>query len=208
MKKDAQKLVAQAAARFMVDGLESEYLGAKERAVLMLGLGSQTRLPSNRKVRECIALLTREELGESEVQRRLRQMRLIAEEIMMALSDFDPFLIGSTLSGDIHTTSDVDLHAYCDSSEEIRQHLLEWGFEDVEEEFVENRKGQFVHLRWVERDFPVEVTIYPLCEREVTPYSSVTGKPMKRADLAGLRRLLASTKAAQNQSSEFDINTP
>jgi hypothetical protein len=27
----------------MVDGLESEYLGAKERAVLMLGLGSQTR---------------------------------------------------------------------------------------------------------------------------------------------------------------------
>jgi hypothetical protein len=192
MKKDAQKLVAQAAARFMVDGLESEYLGAKERAVLMLGLGSQTRLPSNRKVRECIALLTRDELGATEVDRRLREMRLIAEEIMMAITDFDPFLIGSTLSGDIHSTSDVDLHAYSDNPGEICDHLLEWGFEEVEEEYVENRKGKFVHLRWSERGYPVEITVYPLSWREITPYSSVTGKPMKRADLAGLRRLLAS----------------
>jgi hypothetical protein len=191
MKKDAQKLVAQAAARFMVDGLETEYLGAKERAVLMLGLGAQTRLPSNRSIREYIGLLTREELGSSEVDRRLKEMRLIAEEIMMAISDFDPFLIGSTLSGDIHTASDVDLHAYGDHSEEIMERLIEWGFEGVEEEFVENRKGRFVHLRWMERTYPVEVTIYPLSWRDLTPFSSVTGKPMKRTDLAGLRRLLS-----------------
>jgi hypothetical protein len=192
MKKDAQKLVAQAAAQFMVDGLESEYLGAKERAVLMLGLGSQTRLPSNRKIRECIALLTREELGGTEVDRRLKEMRLIAEEIMMALDEFDPFLIGSTLSGEIHTASDVDLHAYSDHSDLLKEHLIEWGFEGVEEEFVENRKGRFVHLRWMESGYPVEVTVYPLSWRELTPFSSVTGKPMKRADLAGLRRLLSS----------------
>ncbi len=190
MKKDAQKLVAQAAARFMVDGLESEYLGAKERAVLMLGLGSQTRLPSNRQIREYIGLLTREELGGSEVDRRLKEMRLIAEDIMMALADFDPFLIGSTLSGEIHSASDVDLHAYGDDSDQIKEHLLDWGFEGVEEEFVENRKGRFVHLRWLERGYPVEITVYPLSWRELTPYSSVTGKPMKRANLAGLRRLL------------------
>jgi hypothetical protein len=194
MKKDAQKLVAQAAARFMVDGLESEYLGAKERAILMLGLGSQTRLPSNRQVRECIAMLTRHELGGSEVERRLGEMRQIAEEIMMAIAPFDPFLIGSTLSGEIHTASDVDLHAYCDNSEEVKGHLIDWGFEDVEEEFVENRKGRFVHLRWMERGYPVEITIYPLSWREMTPYSSVTGKPMKRADLAGLRRLIGGSQ--------------
>jgi hypothetical protein len=200
MKKDAQKLVAQAAAQFMVDGLESEYLGAKERAVLMLGLGSQTRLPSNRQIREYIGLLTREELGSSEVDRRLKEMRLIAEEIMMALGDFDPFLIGSTLSGDIHTASDVDLHAYSDDSDLLKEHLIEWGFEGVEEEFVENRKGKFVHLRWLERGYPVEITVYPLSWRELTPYSSVTGKPMKRANLAGLRRLLSSHVSAQSNS--------
>jgi hypothetical protein len=198
MKKDAQKLVAQAAARFMVDGLESEYLRAKERAVLMLGLGSQTRLPSNRQIREFIGLLTREQLGGSEVDRRLREMRLIAEEVMMAIADFDPFLIGSTLAGDIHAASDVDLHAYSDDCEVLKEQLLDWGFEGVEEEFVENRKGRFVHLRWSERGYPVEITVYPLSWRELTPYSSVTGKPMKRADLAALRRLLS----ASGQSSE------
>jgi len=191
MKKDAQKLVARAAARFMVDGLESEYLGAKERAVLMLGLGSQVRLPSNRQIRECIALLTREELGGDELGRRLKEMRTIATEVMMALSDFDTFLIGSTLSGEIHSTSDVDLHVYCDQPATLVDVLDQWGFEDVEEEYVENRKGQFVHLRWTtESGYPVEITVYPLSWRELTPYSSVTGKPMKRAQLAQVRRLL------------------
>jgi len=192
MKKDAQKLVAEAAARFMVDGLESEYLAAKERAVQMLGLGSQTRLPSNRKIRECIALLTREQLGGTEVDRRLVEMRSIAGEIMIALADFDPFLIGSTLSGDIHATSDIDLHAYCDDSSQLQERLNEWDFENVEEEFVENRKGKFVHLRWVEKGYPVEVTVYPWSWRDLIPMSSVTGKPMRRVDAAQLRRLLAS----------------
>ncbi|MBS1998051.1 MAG: hypothetical protein JSS86_17130 [Cyanobacteria bacterium SZAS LIN-2] len=192
MKKDAQKLVARAAARFMVDGLESEYLGAKERAVAMLGLGAQCRLPSNKQIRECIAQLTRDDLGDNELSRRLREMREIACRVMTALDDFDPFLIGSTLSGEIHSASDIDLHAYCDQPAALVERLEEWDFEGVEEEYVENRKGQFVHLRWSEEGYPVEVTVYPVGWRDLVPMSSVTGKPMKRAALAQVRRLIGS----------------
>lgn len=192
MKKDAQKLVARAAARFMVDGLESEYLGAKERAVAMLGLGAQCRLPSNKQIRECIAQLTRDDLGDNELNRRLREMREIACRVMTALDDFDPFLIGSTLSGEIHSASDIDLHAYCDQPAALVERLEEWDFEGVEEEYVENRKGQFVHLRWSEEGYPVEVTVYPVGWRDLVPMSSVTGKPMKRAALAQVRRLIGS----------------
>ncbi|MBS2009360.1 MAG: hypothetical protein JST01_20060 [Cyanobacteria bacterium SZAS TMP-1] len=192
MKKDAQKLVARAAARFMVDGLESEYLGAKERAVAMLGLGAQCRLPSNKQIRECIAQLTRDDLGDNELNRRLREMREIACRVMTALDDFDPFLIGSTLSGEIHSASDIDLHAYCDQPVALVERLEEWDFEGVEEEYVENRKGQFVHLRWSEEGYPVEVTVYPVGWRDLVPMSSVTGKPMKRAALAQVRRLIGS----------------
>ncbi|MBS1989344.1 MAG: hypothetical protein JSS83_02440 [Cyanobacteria bacterium SZAS LIN-3] len=192
MKKDAQKLVARAAARFMVDGLESEYLGAKERAVAMLGLGAQCRLPSNKQIRECIAQLTRDDLGDNELNRRLREMREIACRVMTALNDFDPFLIGSTLSGEIHSASDIDLHAYCDQPAALVERLEEWDFEGVEEEYVENRKGQFVHLRWSEQGYPVEVTVYPVGWRDLVPVSSVTGKPMKRAALPQVRRLIGS----------------
>lgn len=190
MAKNAQRRVAEEAARFMVDGIETEYLQAKERAVLMLGLSSETRLPSNKAIKECITRLTRSKLGDEEVRRRLFEMRKIAEQIMLAIEDSDPFLIGSTLSGQIRDASDIDLHAYSDSYEELKDRLIEWGFQNVEEELVENLKGTFVHLRWHENEYPVEITVYPWSWRDLVLSSSVTGKPMKRADLGAVRHLL------------------
>lgn len=187
------RIAAFEAARLMVDGTESEYLHAKKRAVLKLG----SRLPSNRAIKECISLITRHELGDNAVDTRVREMRTIALEIMTALDDCDPFLIGSTLSGKIRRTSDIDLHAYSDDWESLKCRLLDIGYEDVEEELVENRKGTFVHLRWDEHGYPVEITIYPWATRDQILYSSVTGKPMKRADLKAVQALLRKTLEKQ-----------
>ncbi|MBA4077777.1 MAG: hypothetical protein C0508_22300 [Cyanobacteria bacterium PR.023] len=190
MRRHSQKRFAEEAARFMVEGTESEYLHAKERAMMMLGLSSQTRLPSNRKVRELVSKITKAELGEDEVARRVREMREIALEVMEIIEAFDPFLIGSTLSGEIRQTSDIDLHAYSDDFEEIKFLLADWGYTDIDEEVVQNMKGTFIHLKWLERGYPVEITIYSWAMRDVVQFSSITGKPMKRADIAGVRHLL------------------
>ncbi len=190
MAKNAQRRVAEEAARFMVDGTETEYLQAKERALLMLGLSDQTRMPTNKAVKEYISRLTRSKLGDDEVRRRVREMREIAEQIMAVIKDCDPFLIGSTLTGQIRETSDIDLHAYSDNHEETMTLLSERGYEDVEAELVENLKGTFVHLRWEESSYPVEITIYPWSWRDIVLNDSVTGKPMKRSDIAGVRHLL------------------
>jgi predicted nucleotidyltransferase len=190
MSKRAKKRFALEAARFMVDGGEAEYLQAKERAMLMLGLSNQSRLPSNRKIRDCISFITRSDLGVDEVQRRLFQMRTIAEGIMTVIEYCDPYLIGSTLSGKIRNTSDIDLHAYSDAFQEIKEDLISAGYEDVDEEIVENQKGHFVHLKWIESQIPVEITVYPWSWRDVVMKSSVTGSAMKRADLNAVRQLL------------------
>jgi hypothetical protein len=190
MKKLSTRRVAEEAARLMVDGTETEYLQAKERAVMMLGLSETIRLPSNRQIKDCIESLTRAQLGADELKRRLREMREIAEEIMTVIADCDPFLIGSTLSGQIRESSDIDIHAYSDDGSALMSQLATFGYQGVEEELVENRKGTFVHLRWHERNYPVEVTVYPWSWRDVVPYSSVTGKPMKRADLEAVRGLI------------------
>ncbi len=118
-------------------------------------------------------------------------MRTIAAEIMELIDHCDPFLIGSTLSGKVRTGSDIDLHAYSEDFNEIKDLLATHGYEDVEEEEVLNRKGEFVHLRWIEDGYPVEITVYPWSERDVVPYSSVTNRPMKRAPLPKVRSLLA-----------------
>lgn len=177
----------------MVEGTETEYLQAKERALMMLGISDMSRLPSNRQVKDCIESLTRSQLGVDELKRRLREMREIAEQIMAVISDCDPFLIGSTLSGQIREASDIDIHAYSDDSAILAGQLSTVGYQNVEEEFVENRKGKFVHLRWQEKGYPVEITVYPWSWRHITPISSVTGKPMKRADLEAVRGLLKKT---------------
>jgi predicted nucleotidyltransferase len=190
MSKMPLRRVAEEAARLMAAGAENEYIHAKTRALEMLGISGQTRLPSNRKIKDCIARLTQEEIGADEVHRRLRAMRQIAYELITVLEIFDPFLIGSTLTGEIRRSSDIDLHVYSDDYAEVEEHLAIYGYDEIDIEQVENRKGSFVHLRWLEQGFPIEITIYPWSWRTVTLYSSVTGKPMKRADIHGVKKLL------------------
>lgn len=174
----------------MVERIETEYLHAKERAILMLGLPYNTPYPTNRQIKECIAQLTRQQMGAEVMAARVRQMREIAEEIMTVLVDFDPYLIGSTLSGQIRDSSDIDLHVYCDHFAEVKERLASFEYEGVEEELVENQKGTFVHLRWLELGFPVEITVHTWSQRGEVMKSSITGKPMKRADLEHVRKLL------------------
>lgn len=187
MRKHTQRRFAEEAARFMAEGSEDEYLHAKERAMMMLGLSQSSRLPSNKKIRSWVRRITEEELGADEITRRLKDMREIALEIMEIIETCDPFLIGSTLSGEIRLSSDVDLHAYSDNFDEILDLLYEWGYEGIEVEEVQNRKGNFVHLKWLEDGYPIEITIYPWSERDVVPMSSVTQRPMKRADIQAVK---------------------
>ncbi|MCW5821412.1 MAG: hypothetical protein KIT34_01335 [Cyanobacteria bacterium TGS_CYA1] len=191
MKKLSRVQVAQEAAKFMLDGAENEYLHAKERATIKLGISGHNHFPSNKTVKGMISLLAKVELGEGEIKKRVRRMREIALEIMLIIEDNDPFLIGSTLSGKIRATSDIDLHAYADDPMEIQEKLELCGFTDIELEEIENLKGYFMHLKWEEEGFPVEITVYPWKNRDVQPISSVTGKLMKRADVNALKKILA-----------------
>lgn len=191
MSKNAREKVAEQAARLMVDGVEYEYLDAKDRAIMMLGLNSESHRPTNRRVKEYISILTKDELGEDEVELRLSEMREIAKELMNVLDEFDPFLIGSVLTGKIRKTSDIDLHAYCDDYRIVKSRLEDNHYFEVEEELVENTKGSFVHLKWIEGRYPIEITIYPWSWRDHVHMSSVTGKPMKRYNLAQLTNMTA-----------------
>lgn len=191
MKKLSRVQVAQEAAKFMLDGAENEYLHAKERATLKLGISGHNHFPSNKTVKGMISLLAKVELGEHEIKARVRRMREIALEIMLIIDDNDPFLIGSTLSGKIRATSDIDLHAYADDPMEIQEKLELCGFTEIELEEIENLKGYFMHLKWEEEGYPVEITVYPWKNRDVQPISSVTGKLMKRADVNALKKILA-----------------
>lgn len=198
MKRAARRRIAEEAALLMAEGAENEYLDAKQRAMMMLGISG--RMPSNRLIKECVTSITKTQLGEAEVKKRIREMRTIAEQIMTVLEESYPFLIGSALTGQIRNSSDIDLHAYSDDPGVLVEQLKDYGYTEIDEEHVENRKGSFLHLRWYESIYPVEITVYSWSWRDLILYSSVTGKPMKRADLQAVKKLLAQKPQSDKSS--------
>jgi predicted nucleotidyltransferase len=194
MRNNTRHRIAEEAAKFLAEGVETEYLHAKERALLKLGISGYADLPPNSIVKNYVEKYTRCQLGEEETKRRLAQMRKIALDVMTAIEPFEPHLFGSTISGKIRPGSDIDLHAYSDHYLEIKDTLGIWGYEDVEEEEIENQKGYFLHLKWLEQGYPVEITVYPWGQRDTIFYSSIDAKPIKRLDLHAVRHTYFANK--------------
>jgi predicted nucleotidyltransferase len=192
-----RQILAKEAARLMYEEGVSQYFDAKRMAAKRLfgqsgKKGMQYRpkdLPSNGEISIEIAKLV--ELLEDDREERLSAMRATALAIMKALEPFHPRLIGSVSTGRVRKGSDIDLHVFTDDIEQLEQYLqhLQWQFDKKQvairhgNEFVE-----YTHI-YVEADFPVELSVYPLKERRVTGRSSTDLKPIKRLKIADVECL-------------------
>lgn len=174
---------------------EKEYFTAKRKAAAQLRLRSGTffrDLPSNAEIRAEIDLLARLHEGESRTA-NLLSMRLAALRVLRVLDTFQPRLIGSTLTGHIRTGSDIDIHAFSDSTYAVVDALESHGFAcEVEHKKVVKHgvSRTFTHIHARVSGFPVEVTLYSESQRSYVFKSSITGKAIERAGAAQLIELL------------------
>lgn len=184
-------MVAEEAARLMLEEGISQYLDAKRRAaktVLRGGWARPKDLPSNGEIRGC--LLRRVELAEGPNRAaRLFAMRATAVEVMESLVPYHPRLIGSVWSGHARRGSDIDLHVFPDDPDLLEHdlHDLGWCFER-EEVLIRVSTGfhTYLHLHLLELRFPVELSVYPPQERTRTTRSSTDGKPIDRVSTSRL----------------------
>jgi predicted nucleotidyltransferase len=100
--------VAREAALLLYSSQEKEYKQAKQRAAEIL---NGRNLPSNREVAEELDRIAEEREGVSK-KRLLLRMRMEAQEIMTAIKDYSPRLVGSVWRGTAHRSSDIDILAY------------------------------------------------------------------------------------------------
>lgn len=192
-----RRMIAREAARLMYEDGVKEYRDAKRKAAKdfgpekVLSLGSH--LPSNAEIHAELARLIRMHEGDVQPERLLR-MRLLALSFLEMFAPFRPFLVGSVLSGTVTERSDIDLHLFADSLEEIEMFLQE---QDIpfDSEVVSIRHGgeihDYPHLYLEEDGIVIDCTVYTRAERYRRPVSSITGRPMERADAAHLRKLIA-----------------
>lgn len=190
-------LIASEAARLMYEDGVREYRDAKRKAAKRFGpekaLSLGSHLPTNAEIHEEFAklLAAREE---QQVPERLLRLRLAALRYLELFEPFTPYLVGSVLSGAVTSLSDIDIHLFADAVEEVEDLLARHGL-DYQTETVSIRKGgrinDYIHVYLEDEGVPVECSVYPVAERHNRTESSITGKPMDRASLKQLKKLIA-----------------
>jgi predicted nucleotidyltransferase len=191
-----RELIAREAARIMYEEGVNEYRDAKRKAARQFGAGKAlslgSYLPSNAEIHGELQQLIG--LYEEEVlPGRLLRLRSIAFGLMETLAAFHPYLVGSVLSGAVTKRSDIDLHLFAESSEEVEEFLRREGI-SFEQEVVTIRRGgeffEFPHIYLDVEGVVVECTVYPLQDIHRIPKSSITGRPMERANAKRVRKLI------------------
>lgn len=189
-------MIAQEAARLMYEEGINEYRDAKRKAAKHFGsekvLSLGSHLPSNAEIHDELQRL----IGlyeEKILPERLLRMRRLALRYMEILETFSPYLVGSVLSGSVTERSDIDLHLFAESSEEVERYLSEKGI-PFKQETVNIRKGgeihEYTHIYIDDEGIIIECSVYPLGDVHVRTKSSITGKPMERAGISKVRDLI------------------
>lgn len=196
-KKDRiRQLVAREAARLIYEEGVREYRDAKRKAARRFGpekaLSLGSHLPANAEIhaelQRLIGLYEEEALPV-----RLLDLRLTALRLLELLAPFYPHLVGSVLSGAVTERSDIDIHLFAESCEAVEE-FLRGAAIPFEQEVVTIRHGaelvDYHHIYLDEDGVEVECTVYPLEDLHRIPRSSITGKPMERANVKRLKGII------------------
>ncbi|TQV81068.1 nucleotidyltransferase [Aliikangiella coralliicola] len=190
-RNDIRRLLVREAARLMYEEGVDQYLDAKRKAAKRI-LGKQTRdLPSNGEIAEELFQLSQFHQGD-ELEATLFEMRILAMDVMENLAEFSPRLIGSVSTGKVRQGSDIDLHVFTNSLENLQAHLeaAKWSY-SLKKIWIQKsgRPAEFTHI-YLDFDYPVELSIYPENEIRVRGRSSTDGKPIERLSASKLRDLV------------------
>ena len=176
----------------MVEQGVRDFRLAKEKAADRHGVTDRGSLPGNAEIEAAITENRRIFAGGAH-DALLDSLRKTAVRAMELLSDHQPRLVGSVLSGAVTPNSDVNLHVFADSPEAIALSLMQ---KNVPYEAAERRlklaSGDYEWqpvFRFVAGDARIDVTVFPEIGLRSAPLSPVDGKPMRRASCTEVAEL-------------------
>lgn len=191
--RQMRQRIAQEAARIIVNEGIRDYLVAKRKAAVRLGAPDTQNLPRNVEVEAELAAYQRL-FQEQDQPRHLQALRMAAAEAMRFFEPYDPRLTGSVLSGTAGMHSDINLHLFAESPEEVTLFLLESQvpFEQSQRRLRLNQDDFefYPSVRFLAGDMQIEAVIFPVNGVRQAPRSPLDGKPMPRANLRRVEELL------------------
>jgi hypothetical protein len=194
--KSAQNLraeIAQLAARLIAEDGVGDYRAAKRKAALQLGVRADRFLPTNNEIEQAVSDYQRLFQGDSQPG-IASAMRRSAIEAMNFLDPFRPRLVGPVLAGTATRFSEIILHVYCSTPEDVATFLEDRNIPHTHAsravKFRPNESVELPAFRFIAGDFAVVLVVFDERHRTVRPLSPVDGKPMHRARIDEVEALL------------------
>lgn len=185
--------IAQLAAKFLaVDGA-SDYLAAKRKAALQLGIQPDKGMPTNVEVEQ--ALIGYQSLFQNRQQaEHLYDLRSKAVSAMRMLNPYWPRLVGPVLTGTATRHSEIVLHLVSDEPELIAflldENAIPYSSCTRTLKTGRTEKKDFPAYRFIADRTSIILVIFPERQKHFCPLSTITGKPMRRAAVGEVERLL------------------
>ncbi len=186
-------MLAQEAARIIVEQGVQDFRLAKTKAAERLGMSDRGSLPGNSEIEAAVSEHLQIFGRESHFD-LLQAMRRAALSAMDILSAFSPRLVGPVLHGTAAASSAINLHVFSDTPELVAIQLEEChlSYRPFERRLKSrrDRAETYAGFRFFHDDSSIEATVFPIDGVRQAPISPLDGKPMKRADPAAVLRLL------------------
>ena len=189
----ARKMLAQEAARIIVEQGVQDYRLAKTKAAERLGMTERGSLPGNGEIEAAVSehLMIFGRERHFDLLQALRRDALSAMDILAA---FTPRLVGPVLHGTAGASSVINLHVFSDTPELIAMRLdeIHLSYKPYERRLKSrrDRSETYAGFRFLQDESSVEATVFPVDGMRQAPISPVDGKPMTRADKNAVLRLL------------------
>lgn len=189
----ARQVVAQEAARIIVEQGIEDFRIAKTKAALRLGMSDKGALPGNSEIEAALAEHLKLFGRETHVS-LLQSLRRAALTAMDVLSSYSPRLVGPVLSGTASANSAISLHVFADTPELVGLTLdecrLPYRLFERRLKSRRDRVENFAGYRFMQGDMSVEATVFPVDGLRQAPISPIDGRPMRRADESAVQKLL------------------
>jgi hypothetical protein len=187
-----RRLVAQEAARIIVNQGVRDYHAAKIKAADRLGFNKRGSLPGNGEIEQAVAEHHQLFGGDSHSE-FLCSLREAALAAMETLADFSPRLVGPVLTGTADHNSAANLHLFADSPESVGLQLSELGMSyrifERRLKFRRNESQAFAGFEFYYEEATIQATVFPVDGIRQAPLSPIDGKPMQRADATAVALL-------------------
>ncbi len=193
MNKRIRQEIALKAAKILFESGQDDYLYAKKKAAAQVGIFDNKALPSNIEIES--ALIEYQVIFHSDNHNcKLNEFRHIAFKAMHLFRKFEPLLSGSVLNGTTHKHSEVIIHLFEDSPELIglllEQQQIPYRICERRLQFKKHSPGYFTAYSFLAGNIVIVAIILPFDSRRHSPLDHVTGKPMQRATINQLEKLI------------------